>query len=379
MPRPKKIKPIKRQIEFDMNLPVREERSPQRHLAKSILREALVAEAIKSMGVKPGETSVVHNLVEGRDYPEIMLSQDERGYITRPKLSEPANYKSGGMYAKKKKYDNGGKVTGARTRESFGPAAQDEYIRRVNAALERRGEEPLSEAEEAQRRARISDMERMKSLMGRDYRPVYTGGKPHKNYDALKEAGKFGGTGILTPMNLVEEILMSLPKKELQYGKGGTVKYRSGGMMKYPGGGMMPSKRGMMYENGGSERDMKRPGRSVVSFRNPSKEMLDRNDGFFLPIPMEPEQGGVLIPRELENMEKMAIKSGDPEAIAEYEAAMTEFMDSPEYKEQQEALNRRFQSAKSQYGEAKADYDTRKVDYDKMREAMRMIMNSRLQ
>ena len=263
------------------------------------------------------------------------------------------------MYAKKKKkkYDHGGEVTGVRTRESFGPAAQDEYIRRVNAARERRGEEPLSEAEEAERRDRIQDMRLMKSLMGRDYRPVYTGGKPHKNYDALKEAGKFGGTGILTPMNLVEEILMSLPKKELKYGKGGMVK----------------------YQNGGSERDMKRPGRSVVSFRKPSKEMLDRTDGFFLPIPIEPEMGGVLIPRELENMEKMAIESGDPEAIAEYEAAMTEFMNSPEYKEQQEALDRRFQSAKRQYGEAKADYDTRKADYDKMRDAMRVIMNSRLQ
>tara|TARA_R100001509_G_C4845561_1_gene208177 strand:- start:203 stop:1066 length:864 start_codon:yes stop_codon:yes gene_type:complete len=113
MPRPKKIKPIKRQVEFDMNLPVMEKRSPQRHIAKSILREALVAEAIKSMGGKAGETSVVRNLVEGRDYPEIMLSQDERGYITRPKLSEPANYKSGGMYAKKKKkpmYEMGGKA-----------------------------------------------------------------------------------------------------------------------------------------------------------------------------------------------------------------------------------------------------------------------------
>tara|TARA_R100000278_G_scaffold11411_1_gene12719 strand:+ start:258 stop:803 length:546 start_codon:yes stop_codon:yes gene_type:complete len=96
MARKKKIKPIKRQINFDMNLPVMEERSPQRHLAKSILREALVAEAIKSMGVKPGETSVVRNLVEGRDYPEIILSQDERGYIVRPKLSEPATFKSGG-------------------------------------------------------------------------------------------------------------------------------------------------------------------------------------------------------------------------------------------------------------------------------------------
>ncbi len=136
------------------------------------------------------------------------------------------------------------------------------------------------------------------------------------------------------------------------------------------------------YDNGGpitSGRDDHRPGRSAVSYRTPSVEMLDKNDGFFDLIPMKPEQGGVLIPRELENMEKMAIKSGDPEAIAEYEAAMTDFMDSPEYKEQQEALNRRFQSAKSQYGEAKSGYDTRKADYDKMRDAMRVIMNSRLQ
>ena len=96
MARKKKIKPIKRQIDFDMNLPAMEARSPQRELAKKILREALIAEAIKSMGVETGETSVVRNLVQGRDYPGYILSQDERGFIARPKLSEPANFKSGG-------------------------------------------------------------------------------------------------------------------------------------------------------------------------------------------------------------------------------------------------------------------------------------------
>ena len=96
MARKKKIKPIKRQIDFDMNLPVMEKRSPQRHLAKSMLREALIAEAIKSMGVETGETSVVRNLVQGRDYPDYILSQDERGFIARPKLSEPATLKNGG-------------------------------------------------------------------------------------------------------------------------------------------------------------------------------------------------------------------------------------------------------------------------------------------
>ena len=79
-----------------MNLPAMEARSPQRELAKKILREALIAEAIKSMGVETGETSVVRNLVQGRDYPGYILSQDERGFIARPKLSEPANFKSGG-------------------------------------------------------------------------------------------------------------------------------------------------------------------------------------------------------------------------------------------------------------------------------------------
>ena len=76
-----------------MNLPVMEERSPQREIAKSILRNKLQAQAAK---VKPGEKKVVRNLVEGRDYPEIKLSRDERGFIARPKLSEPATFKSGG-------------------------------------------------------------------------------------------------------------------------------------------------------------------------------------------------------------------------------------------------------------------------------------------
>ena len=161
--------------------------------------------------------------------------------------------------------------------------------------------------------------------------------------------------------------------KKNNYNRGGRLeemlaKYMKGGMMKYENGGPITS-----------GRDTHRPGREAVSYRTPSKEMLDRSGGFFEDIPMEPEQGGVLIPRELEAMERIAVRSGDPEDLAKYEASMTEFMDSPEYKEQQEALNRRFQSAKSQYDEAKAGYDTRKSDYDKVRDAMRAIMNSRLQ
>lgn len=161
--------------------------------------------------------------------------------------------------------------------------------------------------------------------------------------------------------------------KKNNYNRGGRLeemlaKYMKGGMMKYDNGGPITS-----------GRDTHRPGREALTYREPSKEMLDRNDGFFELIPMEPEQGGVLIPRQLEAMERIAVRSGDPEAIAEYEAAMTEFMDSPEYKEQQEALKRRFQSAKSQYGEAKTDYDTRKKERDEVRAGMRMLMNSRLQ
>jgi hypothetical protein len=93
MAKKKKIKPIKRKINFDMNLPAMEVRSPQRETAKSILRGRLEAQAAN---VKPGEKKVVRNLVEGRDYPEIKLSQDERGFIARPKLSEPATLKNGG-------------------------------------------------------------------------------------------------------------------------------------------------------------------------------------------------------------------------------------------------------------------------------------------
>ena len=132
------------------------------------------------------------------------------------------------------------------------------------------------------------------------------------------------------------------------------------------------------YENGGSDRDMRRPGRTAVSYRTPSPEMLDRSGGFYEPIPMKPEQGGVLIPRELENMERMAVESKDPEIIAQYEAAMTEFMDSPEYKQDQEAILGRFQRAQGQYETAKTGYDQRKMNFDEMREGMRSIMNSRI-
>ena len=150
------------------------------------------------------------------------------------------------MYAKKKKYDNGGKITGTRTREAYNRAAQDEYIRRANANRAYLAERypnkadknrPLSEAEEAQTRAMLSDMRNLKAHMGEDYRPIGVGSRPHKNYDALKESGKFTSTGTISPSLMVEEILMSLPKKDLQYGKGGTVKYRSGGFPDLTGDG----------------------------------------------------------------------------------------------------------------------------------------------
>lgn len=148
---------------------------------------------------------------------------------------------------KKKKYDHGGEVTGVRTRETYNRAAQDEVIRRINASRKARGKEPISEAEEAQKRAVLSDMRNLKSWMGEDYRPVYTGGRPHTNYDALKEAGKFTGTGIVSPSLMVEEILMSLPKKELKYRKGGKatqmiMNMMKGGMLKYQNGGEVPDR-----------------------------------------------------------------------------------------------------------------------------------------
>ena len=98
MPRPKKIKPIKRQIDFDMNLPNVEGRSGDREIAKKILRQLLESQA---SGLKSG--SKTGSFVEGRDYPEIALLQDSEGFVARPITSEPANYKNGGMYAKKNK------------------------------------------------------------------------------------------------------------------------------------------------------------------------------------------------------------------------------------------------------------------------------------
>jgi len=91
MAKKKKIKPIKRQIEFDMNIPDAVGRSGDRERAKKILRQLLESQA---SGVNSG--SKTGSFVEGRDYPEIALYQDSEGFVARPITSEPANFKSGG-------------------------------------------------------------------------------------------------------------------------------------------------------------------------------------------------------------------------------------------------------------------------------------------
>ena len=140
---------------------------------------------------------------------------------------------------------------------------------------------------------------------------------------------------------------------------------------------------GKMYENGGRPgrgRMLKQEGDTMVRYAMPSEEQLERNDGFFEPIPLDERafEDKVQLPEELIGMERVAMRTKDPEALAEYEAALTEFKNSPEYKEQLEALRSRRERSAGQVAEAKAGYEERKANYDKMREAMRVIMNSRL-
>ena len=155
------------------------------------------------------------------------------------------------MYAKKK-YDNGGRVTGAKTNRRGG--SKEDYLRGARVALDY-----------------MAGLQRNNDRMARMGRDLYSGGQKEAIDQGLSYQRQFGlydidpdrdlskgstptafETGIndmmrsagssvtgldasgdtrLTPIQ-IEEILMSLPKKELQYGKGGTVKYRNGG--KFP-------------------------------------------------------------------------------------------------------------------------------------------------
>ena len=273
MPRPKKIKPIKRAIDFDMNIPEAVGRSGDREMAKKILRQLLESQA---SGVNSG--SKTGSFVEGRDYPEIALYQDSEGFVARPITSEPANYKSGGMYAKKK-YDNGGKVTGVRTNRRGG--SKKDYLRGAQVAMDyigglramnkRAAEAPgIYEGKRSTggQKEAIDQALRYQEEFGlygidpdrdfsqgstptafesglNDFFRLAAEGRDDFEFTDLEGRRNKGGDpfGIdasqdtrLTPIQ-VEEILMSLPKKELKYGKGGTLKYRSGGMMKYENGG----------------------------------------------------------------------------------------------------------------------------------------------
>lgn len=173
-------------------------------------------------------------------------------------------------------------------------------------------------------------------------------------------------------------------KKKRSYAMGGKstdmiMNMMKGGMMKYPGGGMMPRK----YENGGRPgrgRMLKQEGDTQVRYAMPSDEQLQRNDGFFEPIPLDERafKEEVQLPEELIGLERVARRTQDPDAIAKYEAELTEYKNSDEYKEELERVRARRKSAADQVAEAKAGYQGRKADYDKMREAMRVIMNSRL-
>lgn len=140
---------------------------------------------------------------------------------------------------------------------------------------------------------------------------------------------------------------------------------------------------GKLYENGGRPgrgRMLKQEGDTMVRYAMPSDEQLERSGGFFEPIPLDERafKEEVQLPEELIGLERVAMRTKDPEAMAEYEAALTEFKNSPEYKEELERVRARRERAAGQVAEAKAGYEGRKAEYDKMREAMRVIMNSRL-
>jgi hypothetical protein len=159
------------------------------------------------------------------------------------------------------KKNNYGSVTGARTHRRGG--SKEDYLRGARVALDYMGGLEANN----ERRAR----------MGHD---LLSGGQKKAIDQALRYQKEFGlydidpdtdfsrgstptafETGIndmmravessvtgldasgdtrLTPIQ-VEEILMSLPKKELKYGNGGTVKYRSGGMVYGDNGTQIPN------------------------------------------------------------------------------------------------------------------------------------------
>lgn len=140
---------------------------------------------------------------------------------------------------------------------------------------------------------------------------------------------------------------------------------------------------GKLYENGGRPgrgRMLKKEGDTMVRYVNPTDEQLERNDGFFEPIPLDERafKEEVQLPEELIGLERVAMRTQDPDAIAKYEAELAEYKNSDEYKEELERVRARRERSAGQVAEAKAGYEGRKAEYDKMREAMRVIMNSRL-
>lgn len=153
---------------------------------------------------------------------------------------------------------------------------------------------------------------------------------------------------------------------------------------------------GKMYENGGmfkgrGERlknqkyDTPERGRGVdykIDYMMPTEEQIERNDGFFLPMPVRNTDGmdrdKVNMPDYLIQLQRTAMNSKDPEDVARYEQKLAEFKNSPEYKEDLERNRSYYEGQDRDLEEATARYEGRKAEHDKMREAMRVIMNSRL-
>lgn len=105
----KKKKSIDRKIDFDMNLPAKEARSPRLETAKKILRSKMEADLARSKG-----GSYRGPIREGVEVPEIQLFQDTKTgeYIAKEKLSSPA-YGKGGKMKAVKTYKKGGSIKDA--------------------------------------------------------------------------------------------------------------------------------------------------------------------------------------------------------------------------------------------------------------------------
>lgn len=163
---------------------------------------------------------------------------------------------------KKKKYDNGGEVTGARTNRRGG--SKKDYLRGAQVAMDymlglqgnndrrSRMQRPLTSGGQKEAIDQALRYQKEFGLYGIDPDRDFSKGSTPTAFETgindMMRAAESSVTGLdasgdtrLTPIQ-VEEILMSLPKKELKYRKGGKatdmiMNMMKGGMLKYQNGG----------------------------------------------------------------------------------------------------------------------------------------------